>query len=75
MHLRALGLAAAIGLSTVSFATVAHAGDRTMTNSKGQTIVIRCRNSGCFVNGRRVGEGGRSNFNKHVRRYRKRGYK
>ncbi|MBU2533257.1 MAG: hypothetical protein KKB37_10990 [Alphaproteobacteria bacterium] len=46
-----------------------------MTNSKGKQVELSCNNSGCYVNNRRVGEGGSSNFGKLVRQYKRQGYK
>ncbi len=65
-------LASAFAMTTAGTAT---AGSGVFKNSKGKTVSIRCNNSGCKVNGRRVGPGGRSNYEKLVWQWGRKGYK
>ena len=55
-------------------APTAMAGSATMKKGNKQVSLL-CNNSGCYVNGKHVGPGGRDNFLKLRRRYKNKGYR
>ncbi len=74
-------IAAAI---VVAGTTIALAGNATLKHTSGAKVKINCNSSGCYVRQydaagkkgkrERVGPGGSSNFNKHVKAWNSKGY-